>query len=787
MDKIELLSPAGDIECLKAAVQNGADAVYFGAEKFNARINGKNLDKYELKEAIEYAKLRNVKTHLTLNILIKNNEFREALKLVDLAYKLGVDAVIVQDLGLAKQIIDIFPDLEVHSSTQMTTYNIEGVNELENIGFKRAVLARELTLEEIRKICKETNIEIEVFIHGALCICYSGQCLMSSIIGARSGNRGKCAGTCRLPYQLIDNINKKKLESGYLLSSKDVCTLDIIPELLTSGVKSLKIEGRMKSSAYVGGITAIYRKYIDLAQSTKDYKVDEEDRKKLMQLFNRGGFSTGYLKGKLGSKMMYFKQPNHMGIYIGKVDDYNRNKEYIKIKLSENLDLGDSIAINGASCKISELMKNKMNIKNASRGDYVTIGRIRGNILKGQSVYKTVSLYLNKEINNKIQSENIKRLINCKLILKHGEKIQFEVQDIETKEKVYVIKEGKVELAKKEGTSKQRIIEQLEKTKNTIFKIKNIQLDMEEKIFIPISIINEIRREALDKLESKLKDDFHKESNMNKIKAITKTNNKECGEISILLNNIKEDINYEKIKGINNVYIPLNLFFRTDLKEKINEICDNFKVYVYLPAITKTNYERIIKNNLKIIMNMKINGFVISNISQIRMLKDVAESKELIANYTLNAINDYTLDELEKYNFTKYIVTPELDKDEIRNLNSNMSKEVIAYGRTLLMTSEYCPIGKNEHCNNECTKTKYVLRDRLGFDFPIYTDRINCNALIYNSKITSINYEDLNSNSLRIDILDENEDEIKNIIDKILKHQKLEGKDYTNGNLNKNI
>ena len=297
MSKIELLSPAGDLECLKVAVQTGANAVYFGAEEFNARVNSRNFNKQELVEAIEYAKLRGVKTHLTLNILIKNNEFDDAIKLVEFAYNSGIDAVIIQDLGLAKKVIELFPDLEVHSSTQMTIYNLDGAKKIKELGFSRCVLARELTINEIENICKNTDIDIEVFIHGALCISYSGQCLMSSMIGGRSGNRGRCAGTCRLPYTLLkDGIEQEK---GYLLSSKDVCTLDILPELIKSGVKSFKIEGRMKSKEYVGIVTSIYRKYIDLAESGEKYVVDEKDREKLMQIFNRGGFSTRLLKRKI--------------------------------------------------------------------------------------------------------------------------------------------------------------------------------------------------------------------------------------------------------------------------------------------------------------------------------------------------------------------------------------------------------------------------------------------------------------------------------------------------------
>lgn len=430
MNNVELLSPVGDWDSLVAAVQNGANAVYFGANEFNARMNSKNFDRKELKKAIEYAKIRNVKTNLTLNILIKNSEFNKAMELVNYAYECGIDAIIVQDLGLANEIIKNFPSLQVHSSTQMTIYNLNGVKKIQALGFKRCVLARELSINEIKYICDNTDLEIEVFIHGALCICYSGQCLMSSMIGGRSGNRGKCAGTCRLPYSLLKN--EQMVDKGYLLSSKDVCTLDILPELIEAGVKSFKIEGRMKSPQYVGLVTSIYRKYIDLAYSDEPYKVELEDKQKLMQIFNRGGFSTGYLKGKLGKEMMYKYKPNHMGIYIGKVINYNKNKGYAKIKLENELAIGDSIAINDASCKISELMISNNNIKLGKTGQIITVGRINGNIQQGNNVYKTVSISLNKEIEQISHKENIKRSINCKIIIKENQPISLYIKDNST-------------------------------------------------------------------------------------------------------------------------------------------------------------------------------------------------------------------------------------------------------------------------------------------------------------------------------------------------------------------
>ncbi len=242
---VELLSPVGNFEALKAAVQNGADAVYFGVNSFNARAFAENFDAETLKKAILYAKLRGVQAHLTLNTLLKDDELEEAFNIAKQAYESGIDAIIVQDLGLADLLIKSFPDLPIHSSTQMSIHNLEGVQKLQNLGFKRVVLSRELSLRDIQYICKHSSIEIETFIHGALCISYSGQCLFSSLVGGRSGNRGKCAQSCRLPFELLED--EKKIDSGYLLSTRDLCGLKYIPDLINAGVKSFKIEGRMKN------------------------------------------------------------------------------------------------------------------------------------------------------------------------------------------------------------------------------------------------------------------------------------------------------------------------------------------------------------------------------------------------------------------------------------------------------------------------------------------------------------------------------------------------------------
>ncbi len=399
---MELLSPVGNFDHLIAAVQNGADAVYLGANNFNARANAQNFDKNELKNAIRYARKRGVDVHLALNTLLFNNEIKEALTLAKFAYECGITAIIVQDIGLAVKLIKYFPDLPIHASTQMTISNQYGVQLMEKLGLKRVVLARELSLEEIANIRKNTNLELECFGHGALCVAYSGQCLFSSMVGKRSGNRGLCAGPCRLHYNLLKNGNNK--ESGYLLSPKDICTLQILPQLIDCGIDSLKIEGRKKSYEYVSIVTKIYRKYIDLAKDkTKPYQVQDEDLKQLLQIYNRGGMGTGYFENR--QNIVYPEKPNHLGIYVGKVKAIFPKKNQVALDLTEKIAMGDVISINENTSYISQII----------HGD--TVGEIKNikNIKIGDKVYRIVSHSLNKQQWENHKKELKKVDISCKL------------------------------------------------------------------------------------------------------------------------------------------------------------------------------------------------------------------------------------------------------------------------------------------------------------------------------------------------------------------------------------
>lgn len=840
MKKIELLSPAGDFECLKAAVQNGADSVYFGVANFNARASATNFDLTNLKEAISYVKLRGVNTHLTLNTLIKDTEFEDAVLLAKKAYEFGIDAIIVQDLGFARFLIKNFPDLPIHASTQMTIHNLEGALESQKLGFKRVVLSRELSLEEIQYICANTNIEIETFIHGALCISYSGQCLFSSMIGARSGNRGKCAGPCRLPYELLRTCETKDTNKAkrtvpisskeYLLSTKDLCGLEFLPKLIDAGVMCFKIEGRMKTSEYVATVTRIYRKYIDLALSDKPYIIDKKDAKDLMQVFNRGGFSNGHLDSNANTSLVFPEKPNNMGIYIGNIANLKPNKGHVFINLTDDISIGDTIEFEKESTKytVSELMIKNKNITTGFKKQLVEVGRMKGNLHIGDKVYKTNNKELSTFAYSSYQEERKKVDLTACITLKKNSPVLLNVSTLSNNNPIF--DDISVSLssdtlpieAKSQPLDKDRIISQLNKTKDTIFTFKDIDVILDDNLFLPsIKVLNELRRNALDEIlliaNSRIlrnsptsfnltetissKDNNYEGTNIScSISNGIVTNSNSKKEISVLLNILDENKNYNDLKNVDNVYIPLKYFGNKKYENIIKNICENFNAYIYLPTIIKSNYTNLLHNVIdNSIETFKVSGFVISNISNgdfIHQIKNKYNDKfKFIGNYTLNIYNNKSIQEWKELGINKLTISPELDKSTINNIlnNSSVEQELIVYGRTPLMSMNYCLLGKTNKCYPTCgtqckNNTKYYLKDRLGFLFPILPDSIQTVSTLYNSKITSICAKDFdNAFSYRIDLLDETIDNINNIVNTVLSGSRLEGKDYTNGNLNREI
>ena len=803
---MELLAPAGDFDCLKAAVQNGADSVYFGASSFSARAFANNFDNEALEMAINYAKLRNVKTHLTLNTLITDNEFEDAIKLAEHAYNCGIDAIIVQDFGLARYLINNFPDLDVHGSTQMTIHNLECVQTLEKFGFKRAVLSRELSIPEIYDICHKTNIETEVFIHGALCLSYSGQCLMSSMIGGRSGNRGKCAQPCRLPYKVKDIDSSFK----YLMSPKDLCGLEFIPNLIDAGVTCFKIEGRMKKPEYVATVTRIYRKYIDKYMNKKEYEIEQKDIDDLLQVFNRGGFSSGHLRNSPNTDFVYPEKPNNAGIYIGNISNYSPNKGHVSFTLKNKISVGDIVSFDNDHKKytISELMKDGLNIASADKDEKVTIGRMKGKISIGSKIYKLTSKSLSSNANSSFtNAENKKTLLNANITIKEGEPIILKVSTINSNNSIYnnITVTEKSESMPVQAINKpldiDRIIIQLKKTSNTQFEFNDINVQMDSNLFIPnISIINELRRQALGNIETIAMQKFKKNLDINYSPTEVIAPQVTKKEISICFNILNETLDYSKLKNFNNAYIPLRYFYNNKYFDIINMISKKSDIYVYMPIIIRGNYKNLLANYLKsAIENFDVKGIVFSNIGNVEYLKFVnkqyGNKLKLIANYTLNVFNENTIKELLDYNIDLISISPELNKSNILSLcNSYGDKlEVFAYGKLPVMNTNYCFLGKSNKCYPNCdkkcfdTSKKYTLVDRLGFEFRFIPDNIQTVTTVFNSRITSIETKDFNLKSCRLNILDENIDEINKVIDTVSKGDRLEGNMYTNGNLNREI
>ncbi len=811
--KPELLSPVGDFECLKAAVQNGADSVYLGASSFNARARATNFDENSLKEAVEYAKLHNVKVNLTLNTLIKNEEFEDAVNLAVYAYNIGVDAIIVQDLGLSSYLLKNHPEIPLHASTQMTVHNLAGVQNLEKQGFSRVVLSRELSISEIKYIKENTACELEVFIHGALCISYSGGCLFSSMVGDRSGNRGLCAQPCRLPYELLDS-KENKISSGFLLSPRDLCSLDYLPTLVRLGIDCFKIEGRMKTPTYVATVTRIYRKYIDFILEHLDLsdaeiinlihkeleKTNEatglSDKEELLQSFNRGGFSDGHFPDKENKNLVFKEKSNNEGIYLGKVFRFNNNKGHISFELQNSLSIGDKIKVGNDLYTVSELMIENKNFKTLDKGKRVTIGRMKGDIKNNSPIYRMESKALNDSIAPTFSSEKeFKKLpLDAEIRIVEGKPVKLNVRGLtgfyEGLE-VSITSEFIPEKAINAPLTEEKITSMLSKTGSTQFEFRNIKTELGEGLFIPkVSTINDMRRTALSKLEGMVLEKYS--HNLSPILPELPDNIKTKTEpkLAILLNIINLNYNYLNLENIDSFYIPYRYFISEKYKELLKAISQKFNTYIYMPPVIKDN---ISKNNLEeniknIILNFAIKGAVLSHISQIKIFKDF--TLELIANYNFNIFNTYSANELKEKGLTRFIPSLELNKNELKSLldKATINTEAIVYGKTPLMTNNYCYLGQSNKCYKDCDRKcmlneKYELKDRLGFKFRILPDNTCTLTTIFNSKTTSITFEDLKLDYTRIDILDESYEEIKNIISTVKAGKRFDGKDFTNGKI----
>ena len=720
MKKIELLSPAGSMDALKAAIHNGADAIYLGGKKFGARAFAQNFSVNELLEAINYAHIYNVKIYITVNTIIYEDEFEDALDFIEFLYKNNVDAVIMQDIGLMYEAHKRFPGLIIHASTQCHNHNIENIEFFKSIGVKRVILDREMSLEEIKKL--NTDMEIEIFIHGALCISYSGCCLMSYLGGGRSGNRGECTGCCRLPYKLIENNKEHKANGEYLISTKELNTSKRIKEIMDSNIVSLKIEGRMKSPEYVGFITKYYRNIID------GKKITEEDEKKLSLLFNRD-FTEGYLFNE--NNITNIKTSNHQGIVIGKIIEVN--KKFVKIKLNEDLDQEDGIRFeNNKGMIVNKLYNSKMLLVSSVSKNSVAIIENKCDINKLGSVRKTTSVKLLKELQN---YEQKKLDVSFTVKAKTGEDLEIVIND-----GTFILSEkgNKIEKSQTSETTREMIVKQLSKLGNTPFRLKEIEIIKDDNIFISITELNSIRRNLVSKLIDKKTKIKPKEINKVVDKVINYKDNKET--INIFVNN-EEQYRAAKEENVDNIYTS-NVFLHKKYPE----------TFYKLPRVILSR-ENITNDNLLI---TEIGSIVYSS------------NNNVFGSYELNAINNHSLQLLHQRGIKQITISPEInDKiNLIDNINNNI--EIIVYGWIEAMVMKHC-IVKNITNNHSCNK-KYYLKNKNNELYPIVQN--NCLTTILNYKpinnIDKINYyKDLNIKHFRIDLYNENYNETIKVIKSI--------------------
>lgn len=734
MNEIELLAPVGSFDALKAAVQNGANAVYLGGKDFSARASANNFDREELIEAVKYAHIRDVRVFVTTNTLIKQNEIEDFVEYAKFLYDIDVDALIMQDIGVAMLIHDLLPDFELHASTQMVAHSLEDVQYLESVGFKRVVLARELTVDEIKYICDNTNVDIEIFVHGALCVCYSGGCLMSSMIGNRSGNRGRCAQPCRQKYTMIDISTGEEIHSNgeYLLSTKDLNTIEDVDKIIETGVLSLKIEGRMKKPEYVATVINSYRNAIDEYQATKKVNISTETMEDLYTIFNRK-FTKGLILGEVGEDVMNSNVPNNQGLYVGKVVDYNKKAKRLKIKLEGTLKKGDGINLGGGT--IGRIIKGKEIVQIGYKGETIELDFI-GEARKNQPVFKTSDTNLIDKAQKTYtqDKEFAKSLIDAEITIKLGEYPELKLID-KNNNSVTVKGDKLVEKALKVALGEEKIETQIKKLGNTPYEVDDLKINLDEGVSMPISLINQMRREAIELLDEAripVKGRAYKDS---KIKYSPKKYAKDTNsnsKIRVKINNI------EALKSIINLDIDMIYYEDVATLEQAMAMAtaNNKKLIYSAPRIVRNKeYKRLEKSNEYCKENVQI-----SALGQVKYYKENSENVSFDVDYYLNPFNSETINHYKKEGATTVCISQELNIHEIKETTkyTDMEIETVAYGYIPMMLSEYCPMGvvarsckKDKRCST-CKESKYVLRDFKGEEYRISQD-LFCRSTIYNS------------------------------------------------------
>ena len=736
----ELLVPVGNMNSLMVAINAGADAVYLAGKKYGARASAVNFDDEEMVRAIKLCHLYGVKIYVTVNTLIYESEFDHVLEYVFFLYKNGVDAIIVQDIGLISYLRRVLPDLEIHASTQVHNTNDKTLKFLKSLGVKRVVLARELSVDEINKL--ETDIELEAFIHGAICVSYSGECLFSSRLLNRSGNRGECAQMCRLPYELYLGDELVETDGNFLLSPKELNTSSNFVKIMESNIYSLKIEGRLKSPEYVGCVTKLYRSLIDEYEASGKCHIDPELLHDIKTIFNRD-FTEGFILNSSLIHLMNIKTSNHQGSYLGKVVDIY--KKYIKVKLSDDLNQGDGIRFKGANEGMiaNFIYDTKENLINSAKSGECVLLDKRFGIERGDEIAKTFSV----KIRDKYTNLSEKKIpVDMKFAAHQGGALTLSISDGEHEvTKNY----GTVEASINHPIDAARIKMQLCKLGNTPFILNNIDIVVDKSSFINIKDINEVRRLATDELIN-LRENKNRKEDLNISKKSTEYN-KTYNEnvcISVLVRN-EEQLKY-LLDKVDRIYVPNKALYN--------------KYKDYSNVVYRTN-----------------------------RVSDTFESKSLVTelgslecggvgDYFLNVTNHESINILSEY-LDIITLSCELEDEEIENImnyyKNKVNVEILIYSRIELMLMKYCPlkylVNKGKNPCNVCSigQSCLVIGQKCPTDgkkkFPLVTDVENHTAHILNHEVTEkidkvSFYKSIGIRNFRIELFDESISEIDKII-----------------------
>ena len=756
---VELLAPAGSREALVAAVENGANAIYLAGNAFGARAYASNFDREALREAIHFAHLRKVAIHVTVNTIVADEEMGPLRDYLRFLYEAGADAVLVQDLGVARVAHETVPDLPLHASTQMSVSSLEGVRALAELGFTRVVLARELSLKEIRHICAHAPVEIETFMHGALCVCYSGQCLMSSMIGGRSGNRGRCAQPCRLPYTLVDEKGQDVLgdkAGSYLLSPRDLSTIDVIPDLIEAGVSSLKIEGRMKRPEYVATVVRTYREAIDTYYAGKGYAVTQEERDDLAQIFNRD-FTTAYLEGRPGKAMMSDRRPNNRGLLIGRVTAYDWDARIVTVKLSGRLGLGDQVdfwvKVGGrVTATISSLRDAEgREVEEGQAGDTVSFA-IPSAVRDHDRVFKVYDARLMERAKETYASGAPVRRIPVAIAVRAavGEPLTVTIADGEGHRA-----EGKTDFigepARKRPLSEETIRKQVSRLGTSVYEMQSLNCEIAGEVMVPMSEINEARRKAVEALDALRLREIEVRPARPEPKftdRIARPTPKKAhflvavdtlGKAEAALAAGADGILFGGESYEHRVIAPEEYERAWQMAREAGARID-----FNTPRIVHDGQQKHVERLLAAFAAFPPDAVHVHNIAMLALVRRLTDFA-IHADYSLISYNKQTLAFLKDYGASSATLSPELTAKEIRQLakESPLPLTCIVHGRLELMVSNYCVTGSflggcgEGPCTQPCTRGHFALKDRKDALFPLAMDQF-CHMHVLNSKVLSM-------------------------------------------------